>query len=349
MYSSQQERLLHAASSRGFGFPYAFVPDLYLQGKEPADLLLLAGDTMFIVNCTEGNKSLEKQIKHNLKQARTFLKKWTNDVTIKNADHKNEGTLKRQDFSNFVIVSVTGSQEKICKRFGCDLFEKSAGVRAKFSIEFEALAQLFEVGGNCIDLLRFSDELRSGPLHVDDLIVIFSRWTRPIRISLGNYMSESPPNSIVSQGVDHSFYDKFTLDYVQRLKSQCVDKDITMALMSIGCVEIFWIAATLSIAGRTVGQVLPGQTGQVIQIWQKDFVSQRIVVAAYANMRLAIDHVGELSKHMAAPSTIVFQVIFDVMDGVSIFTPMVLVNPPFRLPLLLEAWIQNEKTADRSQ
>lgn len=112
---SIQESVLEELMQMSFGAQNLYIPRNYKKGikknreKEPCDLIWYGNDVLVLFYLTSGNKTIEKQDEHNLKQANKWINYWKRqpkECLIAKNRYDDETSILFKDIQYCVCISV---------------------------------------------------------------------------------------------------------------------------------------------------------------------------------------------------------------------------------------------------
>lgn len=155
---SRQEALISEFSSQSFGACGIFRPRLWGNGREPADMIMIAGRSMLLFNMTEGKSYFDQLCQHNIDQAHARLVEWHEGLKpIRGANAHRNFELFPGDVDEIVVISVVDGPHAGCIAHPTWQFSDMPKVKAVVSLAGEALANIAELHGGIRDVIQFCE------------------------------------------------------------------------------------------------------------------------------------------------------------------------------------------------
>lgn len=169
---SMQEEILGAFARSSFSAAGVFHPKQWGNGKEPADLLLCIGRSLFMFNMYEGKSWLEQACFHNLNQLRDRIADWKNGPSIKGANEFATFDIGWDDIDQIAVVSVIDGPHAACLAHPREIVGHSEKVACAYTITGKALLSLANDGIGARELIFLAAFLRQqvSPLASDQIV-----------------------------------------------------------------------------------------------------------------------------------------------------------------------------------
>lgn len=182
MSASQQEALLRAVAEFGFGGVFLWEPDTYRKGsgwREPCDLAWICKRTALLLNMQEGNRTYARQLDHNLKQLRGWLRMWHAGHVLTGSNAWQSFEIAMDDIDEIVLLSVGDAPDT---KLEVLQFEPRGPAEEKVvtmaSVPAEILLDLVRKQGGPLDLahlLTLTCSADIGPLPVEQAHELVTR------------------------------------------------------------------------------------------------------------------------------------------------------------------------------
>ena len=160
-FKNNQEVLLNELACRSMAAPFVFAPDVFKKGKnserEPADLVWACNNCVILMYMTESRRSADDAIKHNLNQAKGWLKEWKNGRRLTGSNRWRGFSIKYGQALYVIVLSII-------KHHGVAVFyeekAKELGVTCCATLPQSAIQFLTAMGGSSLDLMLVLKGLR---------------------------------------------------------------------------------------------------------------------------------------------------------------------------------------------
>lgn len=130
-----------------------FHPNLWGNGREPADMLITVGRALVFVNMTEGKSYLDSLCAHNLDQARDRINEWRNGPSIKGETSTRKFDIGWDDIDYVQVVSVVDGPHAACRGHDLSLLNLDPKVRLATTVTSAIIRHLAALGGGARDLI----------------------------------------------------------------------------------------------------------------------------------------------------------------------------------------------------
>jgi len=158
---SNQERLCFELIERAGGRAHLFAPDVYDGNREPCDLAWVANDCVALFYMNENGRGLERANKHNLRQAKRWLRVWRDGrQRLVGRNGFRTFDIGPNDFPHVVVFSVVGCPGQA----GAYHHEQvqALGVTAVATLTQDDLSALAHAGATLYDALVLVNAMRRG-------------------------------------------------------------------------------------------------------------------------------------------------------------------------------------------
>lgn len=267
-FQSIQEEVVHTFSQNSVGSRFLFLPDNYDGNKEPADIAWVCADVALLFYCNANGRSYEKAVKHNIRQAKTWLNKWSDELPLVGKNSSEQFNVHRSSISGIVVLSVVD-----CPNAGAQIhldatkkFERE-GVVAIATVPETIFKQMASLGASLGDFLALLNFLPKDGSKIEEseLRKLFAEANKDIfQILMGVRETEAG-----RRWTDQFLY---TLASVRAGATEgggrAGNDNIAFVLADIGFREIAWLGAAGFKAVQAVESVPVGKAG-VVALSQK--------------------------------------------------------------------------------
>lgn len=253
---SRQEEVLHEFAKNSLGAPCIFMPKLWGNGREPADMIFLFSRTMFLFNMTAGKSYLEDLCNHNVYQARDRLIEWRDGKkAIRGKNAFGDISVFWSDVDEIVVISVVDGPHSASMNNGLAEFKSVPKVKACVTITGNSLYQLALLGGGPRDVLQFLNAVIEdgdpiGPDASRDLVLGLYHSAFGEAIELIKELDLQDGDFIA--GVDPLSYAVF---FITKMREGLAGRDIITIIMDWH--DIAWLSVALPTGIRQLESKAP--------------------------------------------------------------------------------------------
>ncbi|XAZ22451.1 hypothetical protein LVY75_27120 [Sinorhizobium sp. B11] len=173
---SDQEKLVAHFASHSISAHAIFHPVQWGNGREPADMIIVAGRTLFFINMTKGKSYFEDLVEHNLKQARDRINEWQAGLAIRGRNEWRTFTVGWDDVDHIAVISVVDGPHAACSDHplaGLNLPEK---VKICTSLTSKVMHEIAALNGSARDILDVCVSLRNEDIFSEEDLAASVSW-----------------------------------------------------------------------------------------------------------------------------------------------------------------------------
>lgn len=234
MFQSKQEELLHIMSRATFGDGLLFCPELRNKNREPADLAWVNGRNAILIYCKSGKKSRQKQDEGNLRQAKWWIRNWTDKNTLGGFTEDKSYEFRRSDVDKIYILLINDAPNDDRMYIANAPFDD---VRGLYSVTYSFIIRLFSYYPNAYDLMQWIDSVVGlNGLSEPEASAIIADLHQQSFVAASDLISRSVDFSQVAIVNE-------CRDVVQMLKEHC--PDLTDRPLDLGFSDVSWLSGAL--------------------------------------------------------------------------------------------------------
>jgi hypothetical protein len=136
-----------------------FHPQLFGNGREPADMVVVMGRALIFVNMHEGKGYFENLCAHNLSQARDRIDEWKSGKPIRGENKVAKFHINWSDIDYIHVVSVIDGPHAACRGHDFSTLKMDPKVCLVTTLTSSVMHHLAKLGGGARDLIAVSREI----------------------------------------------------------------------------------------------------------------------------------------------------------------------------------------------
>ncbi len=157
---TQQEELVTAFSRSTITAAATFHPQLWSDGKEPADMVIVIGRALLLFNMTASKNYFENLSSHNVVQARDRINQWRGGKQLRGKNQWRSFAIGYDDVDYIAVISVVEGPHAAAQFHDLADWDLPEKVRVCFTLTTKALSRFADLGGGARDILSLAHDLR---------------------------------------------------------------------------------------------------------------------------------------------------------------------------------------------
>jgi hypothetical protein len=154
-----QESMVSAFFRHSISGFSTFHPQLFGNGREPADLVVVVGRALIFVNMHESNAYFENLCAHNMNQARERIDEWKSGKPIRGKNEVMKFHLNWSDIDYIHVVGVIDGRNAACSGHRLSTLMMDPKVCLVTTLTSAVMHRLALLGGGARDLIAVSREI----------------------------------------------------------------------------------------------------------------------------------------------------------------------------------------------